>query len=190
MYIMILSFLVLFFVGCDANMNSFNINIEGTVDYKQNMSNSNIKANSDTTNNTTTNNTNTNDTNNTSNTSNTNNTQQNIADALGAQLSTASALEVSSGTGIPVTGGDGDKVGIEIYKEDMIVQYIKTMTKIKYSLNIESITDLGLVNGSMGRVPVNTKFLKVYYDQDGDSISKIYEIQSIVNVSSSGTLPK
>lgn len=189
MYIVIL-FFMLFFIGCDANLNSFNINIEGTVGYQKNAGISNTNGN--TNNNTNTNtNTNTNNTNtNTNNNANTN-TNANITNNIGAQLSTATALEISSGTGIPVTGGDGQEVKIELYKDFIIVKYMKVITKIKHSLTVSSITELGSSNDKIGRVPKGAKFIKVYFNKDGDSISKIYEISPAVSSkSSTNRLPK
>ena len=181
MYIIGLLFCLLF-VGCDANMNAFNINIEGTVDYQKNMNNNtNTKGNNTGTNtgNNTGNNAGTNTGNNAgantgNNTGNNTNTNTNITDNLGTQLGVRTALQVSAGTGIPTTGGES--IEVQVYKDYLLMKYSKTLTKVRYSNDIASISDVGIVSNDMARIPTGNAFIKVYFNKDGDSVSKIFEI--------------
>ncbi len=188
MYIIGLIF-VLFFVGCGANMNSFNINVEGTVDYSNNNSNNNTNTSGNTN---TGGNTGTNTGSNTGGNTGTNTgsstggntgSNVNITEGIGAQLSTKTALEVSSGTGIPVTGGAS--IEVQVYQNYQIMKYTTTLTKVRYSNNVSSISTEGIVNNDMARIPIGNNFIKIYFNQDGDSVSKIFEISA----TTSGTLP-
>ena len=199
MHIVVL-FFILFIVGCGANMNSFNINVEGTVDYQNNPNNSNTNSNtgnntnSGTNNNTNTgtnnsgtnNNTNTgtnNNTNSNTNNSTNNNTNANITNNLGTQLGTTSAIEVAAIGQTPSTGGV--TLDVQVYQDYLIVTYPVALTKIKYYENDTSAGTDGLVNGTTGRIPRNSSYFKVYITEDGDPVTKVFD----VTTPSSGTMP-
>mgnify|MGYP000323123323 CR=1 FL=1 len=175
MHIIALLFFFLFF-GCEANINSFNVDINGDTSYAQ--SDTNQESSGSATENTT-NNSNTQEP-----TTDNTNTTTNVDDDLGTQTSTFAILEVSSGSGIPVTGGES--FDIEVYSSYLVFRYSLNLTKVKYSNDISSISTTGTVSGKVARVPNPSKFIKIYFNSDGDEVSKIFE----VTLPSNSTLPK
>lgn len=96
-----------------------------------------------------------------------------------AKLKTIPAFEVSKEIGIPVKGGD--ILDLKIYSGHLIIQYPKTLAKVKYSNNLENINIIGIADDNIAIIPMGFGFMKIYFIDDGQLVSKVFDIIAPTN---------